>query len=136
VIACASAGEALEKIQEWNPSVLISDIGMPGDDGYAFMRKVRAIPTLQKPVRAIALTAYARPEDRMRALASGFHMHVPKPVELAELLMVVATLPGALSSRPQRVTMFNDMCVMVSATLNRARGPVGTHRGSARVHER
>ena len=94
VIACASAGEALEKIQEWNPSVLVSDIGMPGDDGYAFMRKVRAIPTLQKSVRAIALTAYARPEDRMRALAAGFHMHVPKPVELAELLMVVATLAG------------------------------------------
>jgi PAS domain S-box-containing protein len=92
VIACASAGEALEKIREWGPSVLVSDIGMPGDDGYAFMRKVRAIPTLQKPVRAIALTAYARPEDRMRALAAGFHMHVPKPVELGELLMVVATL--------------------------------------------
>ena len=94
VIACASAREALEKIQQWNPSVLVSDIGMPGEDGYALMRKVRAIPALQTPVRAIALTAYAQPEDRMRALAAGFHMHVPKPVELAELLMVVATLAG------------------------------------------
>jgi len=94
VLACASPGEALEKIEAWNPSVLVSDIGMPGEDGYAFMRKVRAIPTLQRPVRAVALTAYARPEDRMRALAAGFHMHVPKPVELAELLMVVATLAG------------------------------------------
>jgi CheY-like chemotaxis protein len=91
VMACASAGEALARIPEWNPSVLVSDIGMPGDDGYALMRRVRAIPTLQK-MRAVALTAYVGPEDRMRALAAGFHTHVPKPVELGELLMVIAAL--------------------------------------------
>jgi PAS domain S-box-containing protein len=91
VMACASAGEALARISEWNPSVLVSDIGMPGDDGYALMRRVRAIPTLQK-MRAVALTAYVGPEDRMRALAAGFHTHVPKPVELGELLMVIAAL--------------------------------------------
>jgi PAS domain S-box-containing protein len=94
VKACASAAEALEAIQLWNPAVLISDIGMPEEDGYSLITKVRNLRSSHRSVPAVALTAYARAEDRVRALAAGFQMHVPKPVELAELLLVVASLAG------------------------------------------
>jgi len=92
VKACASAAEALAVIDEWKPAVLICDIGMPEEDGYSFLAKVRRLTSQQRNVPAIALTAYARVEDRMRALAAGFQMHVPKPVEVTELLLVVTTL--------------------------------------------
>jgi CheY-like chemotaxis protein len=93
VIAAASAQEALEVIEETAPEILISDIGMAGEDGYELIRKVRALPAEKGgKIPAIALTAYARIEDRLRALRSGYQMHVPKPVELAELVAVVATL--------------------------------------------
>lgn len=75
------------------PALLVSDIGMPGDDGYELIRRVRALPAESGGcVPAIALTAYARTEDRMRALRAGYQMHVTKPVELAELAAVVASL--------------------------------------------
>jgi PAS domain S-box-containing protein len=93
---CASAADALDVIQEWNPDVLISDIGMPEEDGYSLVAKVRSLSSEHRHVPAVALTAYARAEDRMRALAVGFQMHVPKPVEVAELLLVVAKLGGRL----------------------------------------
>jgi len=92
VTVCASGAEALAQIDEWKPEVLVSDIGMPGLDGYSFMRKVRSLNSDLREVPAIALTAYARAEDRMRALAAGFQMHVPKPVEASELVMVIASL--------------------------------------------
>jgi signal transduction histidine kinase/CheY-like chemotaxis protein len=92
VKACASASEAMSAIQDWRPSVLVSDIGMPDEDGYSFMTKVRKLSSQRRSVPAIALTAYARAEDRMRALAAGFQMHVPKPVEVAELLLAIASL--------------------------------------------
>lgn len=95
VTAVTSAAQALEAIQELRPDVLISDLGMPGEDGYSLIKKVRALPALlggQTP--AAALTAYARVEDRMKVLRSGFQIHLPKPVEPAELVAVVANLTG------------------------------------------
>jgi CheY-like chemotaxis protein len=66
---------------------------MPDVDGYEFMRKIRALPAEQGGrVPSVALTAYARTEDRLQALRSGYQMHVPKPVELAELVAVTASL--------------------------------------------
>jgi PAS domain S-box-containing protein len=89
----ASAAEALEAVKDWRPSVIVSDIGMPGEDGYGFIRKLRMLgPERGGNVPAVALTAYARSEDRMRVLAAGFQMHVPKPVEAIELIMVIASL--------------------------------------------
>ncbi len=93
VIAVGSAAEALEAIEAAVPDLLISDIGMPGEDGYALIRRVRELPAEGGgKVPAIALTAYARVEDRMQALRAGYQMHVPKPVELAELVAVAASL--------------------------------------------
>jgi PAS domain S-box-containing protein len=97
VKACASAAEALEVIGQWRPFVLVSDIGMPDEDGYALIGKLRALgPERGGDIPAVALTAYARSEDRMRALASGFQMHVPKPIEAGELIVVIASLAGRL----------------------------------------
>jgi hypothetical protein len=95
VTACASAGEALEKLKTWRPHVLMSDIGMPGEDGYALIQKVRALP----PERggrtpAAALTAYARDEDRGRALAAGYQLHIAKPFDPHDLLAAVSDLQG------------------------------------------
>jgi CheY-like chemotaxis protein len=93
VTTAASAAEALAEISKSPPDVLISDIGMPDEDGYTLLKNVRALPAEDGGrVPAIALTAYARVEDRMQALRSGYQMHVPKPVELAELAAVVASL--------------------------------------------
>ena len=75
--------------------VLVSDIGMPEEDGYALIRQVRALGAEQGgAIPAVALTAYARAEDRMKAVLAGFQMHVTKPVEPAELLTMVASLAG------------------------------------------
>jgi CheY-like chemotaxis protein len=93
VKAVRSAGEGLEAVQRVLPDVLISDIGMPGEDGYALIQKVRALPPgAGGRTPAIALTAFARAEDRTRALRAGFHAHIAKPVEAAELLAVIASL--------------------------------------------
>jgi PAS domain S-box-containing protein len=95
VTALGSASEALAAIQRDKPDVLVSDIGLPGDDGYALIRKVRALDEERGGrVPAAALTAYAKDEDRHRAIAAGFQAHVPKPVELAALASVVASLAG------------------------------------------
>jgi len=92
----ASAQDALNILIECNsdqlPNVLISDIGMPEVDGYMFMRQVRALaPEQGGRLPAIALTAYARTEDRIKALSAGFQSHVPKPVEPEEFLAVLAS---------------------------------------------
>jgi PAS domain S-box-containing protein len=93
VIVAASAAEAFAAIKTQIPDVLISDIGMPGEDGYDLIRKLRSLPLDEGgKVPAVALTAYARVEDRLRALRSGYQMHVPKPVELAELVAVTDSL--------------------------------------------
>jgi PAS domain S-box-containing protein len=93
VMVVGSASEALEAISSDVPDLLISDIGMPEKDGYELIRRVRELPAEGGgKVPAIALTAYARVEDRMQALRAGYQMHVPKPVELAELVAVAASL--------------------------------------------
>ena len=89
----SSVREALEKLETDKFDVLVSDIGMPEHDGYELIKHVRALPPEKGGrIPAVALTAYARVEDRMRALNAGFQMHVPKPVEPAELLTIVASL--------------------------------------------
>ena len=93
VYDASSANEALAAIQREKIDVLISDIGMPGEDGYSLIRNVRALPAKDKSsIPAIALTAFARNEDRTRALLEGFNLHMAKPVEPAELLLAVADL--------------------------------------------
>jgi PAS domain S-box-containing protein len=93
VLTAATAREALELAARSKPDVLISDIGMPDEDGFELIRRVRELPAESGGgVPAIALTAYARAEDRLRVLRSGYQMHVPKPVEIAELLTVIASL--------------------------------------------
>jgi PAS domain S-box-containing protein len=88
-----SAAEALKELETYVPDILISDIGMPGVDGYDLIRQVRQLPINKGgKVAAIALTAYTRTEDRLQALRAGYDMHVPKPVELAELVAVATTL--------------------------------------------
>jgi CheY-like chemotaxis protein len=95
VRAVGSSDEALEALEAERPDVLVSDIEMPGQDGYALMRAIRALPPERGGrVPAAALTAYARTEDRMQALLAGFHLHMPKPVQPAELAAVVASLAG------------------------------------------
>jgi PAS domain S-box-containing protein len=90
-----SSAEALVALEAERPDVLVSDIEMPGDDGYALMRAIRQLPPERGGrVPAAALTAYARTEDRMQALLAGFHLHMPKPVQPAELAAVVASLAG------------------------------------------
>ena len=99
VRTAGSAAEALAMIRVEAPDVLVSDIGMPGQDGYALIRQVRALDEAHGGnVPAVALTAYARSEDRMKAILAGFQMHVAKPVEGAELITVVASLAGRTSN--------------------------------------
>ncbi|MDQ3374595.1 MAG: CHASE3 domain-containing protein [Acidobacteriota bacterium] len=92
-----SAEEALTAIEDKNPDLLVSDIGMPGEDGYTLIRKVRSLSNDQhKNIPAIALTAFTRAQDRVRALTSGYQNHVAKPVEPDELATVIASLTGRL----------------------------------------
>ncbi len=91
VTAVGSVCEALVAFEQLKPDVLISDIGMPEEDGYGLIRKVRALEAKRGgKIPAIALTAYASDEERMRSLSAGFQMHLPKPVEPAKLIAVVA----------------------------------------------
>jgi signal transduction histidine kinase/ActR/RegA family two-component response regulator len=93
VATTASAGETRAVIGRQRPDLLIADIGMPNEDGYSLMRSVRALETdVTKRVPAIALTAHARAEDVDRALASGFQVHLAKPVEVSQLVSTIATL--------------------------------------------
>jgi CheY-like chemotaxis protein len=93
VVSVGSAGKALEEMKRQQFDVLVSDIGMPEMDGYALISKVRQLPVERGGrIPAAALTAYAGIEDRRRALSAGYQMHVPKPVEPAELTSVVASL--------------------------------------------
>ena len=99
VRVASSAIDALAILESWRPDVLISDIGMPDMDGYELLRELRR-RELNDPqttrLPALALTAYATGEDRMRALQSGFQMHIAKPVDPDELTTVLASLAGRL----------------------------------------
>jgi CheY-like chemotaxis protein len=91
----ATTAEALDAVESERPDVLVSDIGMPGEDGYSFIRRVRALgPDRGGQVPAAALTAYAKGEDSHRVLRAGYQVHLPKPVQPADLASVVATLAG------------------------------------------
>jgi PAS domain S-box-containing protein len=97
VVKAASAAEALREIERRRPDVLVSDIGMPEADGYEFIKRVRAFEAERgdaSSIPALALTAYAKPEDRVRALTDGYQVHLSKPVEPAEFALVVANLIG------------------------------------------
>jgi signal transduction histidine kinase/CheY-like chemotaxis protein len=97
VHAAASASAALQFLAEEQPDIIISDIEMPGEDGYSLIRKIRLMEAPRQHVPAIALTAYTRSVDRVRALAAGFQMHMSKPVEPAELVAAVKSLVDAQS---------------------------------------
>ncbi len=98
VVSVGSAVEALAELERQRFDVLVSDIGMPGMDGYALISKIRQLP-LERGGRipAVALTAYAGVEDRMHVLSAGYQMHIPKPAEPAELTSVVASLAARYS---------------------------------------
>jgi signal transduction histidine kinase/ActR/RegA family two-component response regulator len=103
VVTASSAGEAFEVLQGLKPDVLVCDIGMPGEDGYALIKRVRGLPADSgKNTLAIALTGYVRINDRMRALDSGYQMFVPKPVEADELAMTVANLIGRTTGKSDK----------------------------------
>jgi PAS domain S-box-containing protein len=92
---CTSPPEALDVLRSWKPHVLVSDIEMPGEDGYSLIRKVRELSGSEGgQIPAVALTAYGRPEDRVRTLSAGYSMHVAKPVDPVELGVIVANLAG------------------------------------------
>jgi len=95
VKVCHTVREALTTLKEWKPDVLLSDIGMPGEDGYALIRQVRLLPHKEGgSIPAAALTAYATSQDRLKVLTAGFQTHIAKPVEPMELTVVVAILSG------------------------------------------
>jgi CheY-like chemotaxis protein len=92
-VSAPEALEVFEQYDEWPPDILVSDIQMPGVDGYALMRMVREMaPDRGGNIPAIALTAYTRAEDRIRALVAGFQIHIAKPFEPIELLTVVESI--------------------------------------------
>ena len=100
VRACASAREAREAFEAWPPDVLVSDIGMPEESGYSLIEGIRKAERLSGAhTPAIALTAYAQETHRLRALASGYDAHVPKPVDPAELVRMVAQVRGPVPLR-------------------------------------
>jgi CheY-like chemotaxis protein len=79
-------------VLEWyRPDVVVSDLAMPGEDGYALIKKLRALEDADS-IPAVALTSYVRVEDRTRALSAGFNMFVPKPVQPEELITAIANL--------------------------------------------
>ncbi|SFH28861.1 PAS domain S-box-containing protein [Nitrosospira sp. Nsp14] len=93
VLCAASAAEALEILKNQTPDLIVSDIGMPEKDGYQLIREVRNLGAARGGnIPAIALTAFARPEDRMKAMIAGYQTHLPKPVEAHELIATIRTL--------------------------------------------
>jgi PAS domain S-box-containing protein len=100
ITTALSAEEALAEMRRTSFDLLISDVGMPGADGYELIRRVRRLPASEGGrIPSVALTAYARAEDRLRALRAGYQMHVAKPVEPSELIAVIASLAGRGGAR-------------------------------------
>ena len=102
VLTAASAGEALSLVRSESPDLLISDIGLPETDGYDLIQRVRREPSPGRDIPAIALTAYARSEDRTRALRAGYQAHIAKPVEPNELLAMIASFVELTGARKAR----------------------------------
>lgn len=95
VTTAATVADALAAIEQARPDVILSDLGMPGEDGYSLIRRLRSrSPERGGRIPAAALTAYASAQDRTRALLAGFQSHVPKPIEASELAAVIANLAG------------------------------------------
>jgi CheY-like chemotaxis protein len=95
VVTAASAREAIDTFEHWRPDILVSDLAMPEQDGYQLIGEVRSRgPERGGNIPAVALTAYARSEDRRRALTSGFQMHLAKPIVPTELIAALASLSG------------------------------------------
>jgi CheY-like chemotaxis protein len=95
VKAVATAAEALHEIMEWRPDALVSDLGMPGEDGYTLIRRVRAMEAQtgsRRMIPAVALTAYARGHERLQALAAGYQAHLSKPAESTNLVLIIKNL--------------------------------------------
>lgn len=100
-VDAASVPEALEASERFRPDVIVTDIGMPGEDGYELIRRVRGLPYDEGGgTPAIALTAFARREDRLRALRAGYDRHLAKPIDPAELLTTMVELLGPRTLRP------------------------------------
>jgi CheY-like chemotaxis protein len=99
VTTVSSAPEAIRRISEERPDVLLSDIAMPGQDGYDLIRELRRLERMGPAIPAAALTAFASATDRARALLAGYQAHLPKPVEPSELAAVVAALAGRTAGR-------------------------------------
>jgi CheY-like chemotaxis protein len=103
VTVAESAEEAIELLKAGNFEVLVSDIAMPGEDGYSLIKRVRSLGAASGgDIPAIALTAYARVEDRIKAVAAGFQMHVAKPVETIELITMIVGARGLSIISPPR----------------------------------
>jgi PAS domain S-box-containing protein len=101
VVSAASSREALQRFKEVRPHVLLVDLGMPEEDGYAFLEKVRTLSYERGGfVPAAAVTAYAAPEDRLAALRAGFQVHIAKPVAPGDLIAAVANLAGVTRKNP------------------------------------
>ena len=101
VVTAGSAEAAMEALTQQGPrpDLIVSDIAMPGEDGYSLMRRVRALDLEQGGrIPAIALTAYSRTKDRVQALAAGFQMHVPKPVNVSELAHAITSIIGRFNN--------------------------------------
>jgi len=98
VTTAGSAKEAFEYVEREAPDILLSDIGMPKEDGYSLMRRIRNLSGGASQIPAIALTAYARAEDRAKALQAGYQLHLAKPVEPVKLIAMVASLVRPASS--------------------------------------
>jgi CheY-like chemotaxis protein len=95
VSACSDPAEAMERFVKWTPDILISDIGLPGEDGYGLIRRVRGLtPERGGQIPAIALTAYSGESDKARILSAGFQMHITKPLDPKELVRAVSKLTG------------------------------------------
>jgi CheY-like chemotaxis protein len=97
VTVAASAHEALTAVRYERPDVFVSDIGMPDEDGFMLLKKVRSVTAEGRPVPALALTAYASADDAKMAAVAGFQRHLPKPVAPAALVDAVATLAGRIT---------------------------------------
>jgi CheY-like chemotaxis protein len=96
VRVAGSTNLAMEVLSRWKPDVLLTDIGMPGEDGYALLRMIRARGDGLAQIPAIALTAYASTDDRTRLLSAGFQLHLAKPAEPSELTAAVAAVAARL----------------------------------------
>jgi hypothetical protein len=99
VTTAASGDEALNVLEAARPDVVLSDVGMPDMDGYQLIRSIRASDSKVRRVPAIALTAFARAEDRKKAMLAGYQAHLSKPFEIAELVIMVAGLVDRTTHR-------------------------------------